>query len=103
LGYGVVREIRTIPGIGVETMRWWSEVFLAMRFIVLGAALFVIGALLTYVAKGNDPEVRVVGVIIFVAGVGMMVLGVVVWPRTRSAEPDYGLRRQEAWRKRRDP
>jgi hypothetical protein len=68
-------------------MNWWWESFLALRFIVLGAALFVMGALLAYIANKDDPEISVLGVVIFVAGMSIMVLGVVVWPRTGGGVP----------------
>ena len=68
------------------TMRW-LEMSLALRFIVMGATFFVVGAVLAYFAKDHDPHISAVGVIIFVAGVGVLVLGFVLWPRPRGAEP----------------
>jgi hypothetical protein len=71
-------------------MQWWWELFLALRFIVLGAVLFVVGALLFFVAWGKDEEILVVGLIVFVAGASLTVLGVVLWPRSRGAGLEVG-------------
>jgi len=68
-------------------MSWWLEALLAARFFALGAPLFVIGALLAYLARNRDPELVLVGVIISVAGLGLLVLTVVVWPRPRGVGP----------------
>jgi hypothetical protein len=66
-------------------MRWWLEAFLAMRLIILGAGLFLIGSLLAWVIWGRDNEIVAIGVVISFAGLSILAIGVVMWPRTRDA------------------
>lgn len=81
-------------------MGWWLEALMAARLLLLGAPLFVMGGVLAYLAAGNDPELAVVGVMLLVAGLGLFVLGIALWPRRRGAEPSpvLGDSPEPGWR-----
>jgi ATP-dependent Clp protease adaptor protein ClpS len=71
-------------------MRWWFGAFMALRLIVTGLGLAVIGGLGAYLGTvARDPDIQGVGVLVCVAGIGTLVLGVLLWPRAMS----YHLRR----------
>lgn len=55
-------------------MKWWY-LLNALRFIVLGSGLLVVGAFLSYVAwQANNTEILGLGGVVVVMGLAMQVL-----------------------------